>query len=229
MKKQLLLFVSIVALSFGLFAASAAAASTTYVVQQGDSLWKIARQFKVSFSDILAANKSLKNVHLIYPNQKITLPSGAGTSTSTSSGSDNIAQGNSSAIAGSVAGIEAEVLRLVNAERAKEGLKALTMSDKLVNLAEMKAQDMAQKNYFSHTSPTYGTPFEMLQKYGVSYRSAGENIAAGQATAEAVMRDWLNSSGHRANIMNANYTEIGVGYYKGGSYGTEWVQLFIGN
>ena len=68
----------------------------------------------------------------------------------------------------------------------------------------------------------------MLQKYGVSYRSAGENIAAGQTTAEAVMQDWMNSSGHRANILNSSYTEIGVGYFAGGNYRTEWVQLFIG-
>lgn len=226
--KKLLLILPSVALAFGIFTLSAAAASQTYVVQKGDSLYKIAQQFKVSFADILGANKNLKNPSLIYPNQKIILPSGAGTSTSTASGSDRIPQGNASAIAGSVEAKENAVLQLVNKERAKQGLKPLTMSTKLIDLAEMKARDMAEKNYFSHTSPTYGTPFQMLQKYGVTYRAAGENIAAGQKTAEAVMRDWLNSSGHRANIMNPNFTEIGVGYFAGGSYGSEWVQLFIG-
>lgn len=227
MKKIIALYVSTVALVFCLNVSPSAAASHTYIVQKGDSLYKISQQFKISFADIMKANKSLKNPDLIYPYQKIILPS-AGTTTSTHSGSDNIAQGNASAIAGSVEAKENAVLQLVNAERAKHGLKALTMSTKLIDLAEMKAADMANKNYFSHTSPTYGTPFEMLQKYGVSYRAAGENIAAGQKTAEAVMNDWMNSSGHRANILNANYTEIGVGYYAGGSYGSEWVQLFIG-
>jgi uncharacterized protein YkwD len=85
---------------------------------------------------------------------------------------------------------------------------------------------MRDRNYFDHTSPTYGSPFEMLQHFGVSYTAAGENIAAGQKNAEAVMRDWLNSSGHRANILNREYKELGVGYVTGGSYGTYWVQLF---
>ena len=96
----------------------------------------------------------------------------------------------------------------------------------LTSIANTKAQDMADKNYFSHTSPTYGSPFDMLKQFGVSYSYAGENIAAGQTSAEQVMNDWMNSSGHRANILNANYTQLGVGYVKGGSYGTEWVQLF---
>lgn len=69
----------------------------------------------------------------------------------------------------------------------------------------------------------------MMQKYGIHYKSAGENIAAGQRTPDEVMQAWMNSSGHRANILNAKYTELGVGYYKGGSYGVYWVQEFIGN
>ena len=87
---------------------------------------------------------------------------------------------------------------------------------------------MSVNRYFDHRSPTYGTPFEMLQKFGVSYKSAGENIAAGQKTPEQVMESWMNSSGHRANILNKSYTELGVGFYSGGSYDTYWVQLFIG-
>ena len=87
---------------------------------------------------------------------------------------------------------------------------------------------MAVNRYFSHQSPTYGSPFDMLKKFGVSYRSAGENIAAGQRTPQEVMNAWMNSSGHRANILNKNYTELGVGYYKGGSYGHYWVQTFVG-
>lgn len=227
MKKQLALYVFLVTLVFGF--ASQSSASTIYTVQKGDSLWTIAKQFKVSFKDILHENRKLADVHMIFPNQKIVLPNGStGTGTTEHSESDNIAQGNSSAIAGSVDAKEEAVVRLVNQERAKQGLQPLTLSSKLTDLAEMKAEDMASKNYFSHTSPTYGTPFQMLQQYGVSYKSAGENIAAGQKSAEEVMKAWMNSSGHRANILNSSYTEIGVGYYGGGSYGTEWVQLFIG-
>lgn len=124
------------------------------------------------------------------------------------------------------AGSEAqEILRLVNAERAKNGLAALTLSDKLCELATLKAEDMAENNYFDHTSPTYGTPFDMLRQFGVSYRSAGENIAAGQRTPEEVMNGWMNSAGHRANILNESYTELGVGVAIG-PRGIYWVQLF---
>lgn len=118
-----------------------------------------------------------------------------------------------------------EVLRLVNDQRAKNGLAALTLSDKLCELAKLKAEDMAANNYFDHTSPTYGTPFDMLKQFGVSYRSAGENIAAGQSTPEKVMQDWMSSAGHRANILSASYTELGVGVAVG-PRGTYWVQLF---
>lgn len=118
-----------------------------------------------------------------------------------------------------------EILRLVNEERAKNGLAALTLSDKLCEIATLKAEDMAENNYFDHTSPTYGTPFDMLRQFGVSYRSAGENIAAGQRTPEEVMNGWMNSSGHRANILSESYTELGVGVAIG-SRGIYWVQLF---
>lgn len=118
-----------------------------------------------------------------------------------------------------------EVLRLVNEQREKNGLAALTLSDKLCELATLKAEDMAANNYFDHTSPTYGTPFDMLKQFGVSYRSAGENIAAGQSTPEKVMQDWMSSAGHRANILSVSYTELGVGVAVG-PRGTYWVQLF---
>ena len=118
-----------------------------------------------------------------------------------------------------------EILRLVNQQRAQNGLAPLTLSDRLCELATLKAEDMAANNYFDHTSPTYGTPFEMMKHFGVSYRSAGENIAAGQRTPEEVMNAWMNSSGHRANILSADYTELGVGLATG-PRGIYWVQLF---
>lgn len=225
--KKLLPFLLLVTLVFGF---STEISAKTITVQKGDSMWKIAQRYNVPFSEVLRLNKAHHvDVNLIHPGDNIYLPEkGTGTSTNQSSATDNIPQGNASAIAGSVEAKENEVLRLVNQERAKHGLKSLTMSTKLIDLAEMKSKDMAEKHYFDHTSPTYGTPFQMLQKYGVSYRAAGENIAAGQRTAEEVMNAWMNSSGHRANILNGSYTEIGVGYYAGGSYGKYWTQLFIG-
>ena len=96
--------------------------------------------------------------------------------------------------------------------------------DALLNkVATEKARDMDVNNYFSHTSPTYGSPFDMMRSFGVKYSYAGENIASGQPTAARVMSDWMNSPGHRANIVNKNFTKIGVGYVNG-----EWVQMFIG-
>lgn len=123
---------------------------------------------------------------------------------------------------------EMQVVELVNQERAKAGLKPLTYDAQLSQVARLKSEDMRDKNYFSHTSPIYGSPFDMMKKYGISYRTAGENIAAGQATPAQVVQAWMNSSGHRANILNSQYTHIGVGYAKGGSYGHYWTQMFIG-
>lgn len=116
-----------------------------------------------------------------------------------------------------------QVVELVNQERAKVGLKALSVDSKLQTMAQDKAIDMFKNNYFDHTSPTYGTPFEMMKTYGISYRAAGENIAKGQSSPAQVMKSWMNSSGHKANILSSNFTAIGVGYQNG-----VWVQDFIG-
>lgn len=121
---------------------------------------------------------------------------------------------------------EQKVVDLVNAERAKVGLKPLTVDLQLAKVARLKAEDMRDNNYFSHESPTYGSFFNMLQKFGITYRTAGENIAAGYRTPEAVVAAWMGSPGHRSNILNPNFTAIGVGHAKGGRYGNYWVQLF---
>ncbi len=120
---------------------------------------------------------------------------------------------------------EKEVVELTNAERAKNGLKALTIDTELSKVARAKSQDMKDRNYFDHTSPTYGSPFDMMKQFGISYSSAGENIAKGQTTPQQVVQAWMNSEGHRANILNASYTHIGVGYVQAGNY---WTQMFIG-
>lgn len=121
---------------------------------------------------------------------------------------------------------EAEaVLALVNRERSAAGLAPLTLDTDLCRVATAKAEDMQKNNYFSHTSPTYGSPFDMMKRFGISYRSAGENIAMGYRTADSVMEGWMNSDGHRANILNPSFTKLGVGYCAEGNY---WVQMFIG-
>lgn len=122
---------------------------------------------------------------------------------------------------------EQQVVDLVNKERAAAGLQALKVNTKLAAVAEKKAEDLRDKNYFDHQSPTYGSPFDMMKQFGISYTSAGENIAKGQKTPEEVMNGWMNSPGHRANILNSSYTEIGVGYVTDSNGTTYWVQHFI--
>ncbi|WP_445489170.1 CAP domain-containing protein [Niallia sp. 03133] len=116
------------------------------------------------------------------------------------------------------------VIKLTNKERQKNGLPSLKAYPELSNVANEKAQDMNEKGYFSHTSPTYGSPFDMIRDAGISYQSAGENIAQGQQTPEEVVNAWMNSEGHRANILDSKFTHIGVGFEKNGY---EWVQMFV--
>ncbi len=118
--------------------------------------------------------------------------------------------------------VEMQVVELVNEYRTSYGLQPLTYSAELSDGARLKSQDMSDNGYFDHNSPTYGTPYQMMKSLGISYQSAGENIAKGYRTAEAVVTAWMNSEGHRANILNANYTEIGVGYEADGNYWTQW-------
>lgn len=123
---------------------------------------------------------------------------------------------------GSASSLERQVAALVNQERAAYGLPALTLSMQLCDGARLKSQDMQKNRYFDHNSPTYGTPFEMMRSLGITYAAAGENIAMGFSTAEAVVNAWMNSPGHRANILSENYTHIGVGYVASGGYWTQW-------
>ncbi len=178
------------------------ASSTTHTVVSGDTMWKIAVKYEVGVSEIKNINPHIVNPDLIYPGQIINIPT-----------ADS-----------KVSSYESEVIRLVNEIRAQNGFKTLTADWELSRVARFKSQDMKDNKYFSHTSPVYGSPFEMIKNFGISYRSAGENIARGQATPQAVVNAWMNSSGHRANILNSSYTKIGVGYVSEGNY---WTQMFI--
>ena len=182
----------------------AQAAGLTHTVTKGDTMWKLAVRYQAGTSEIIQANPQVSNPDLIYPGQVLNIPQ----------------------ISQSVLSYESEVIRLVNEVRRENGLKALTANWELSRVARYKSQDMLNKGYFSHTSPTYGTPFQMIKAFGLSFRTAGENIARGYPTPQAVVNGWMNSSGHRANILNASYTRIGVGYVAQGNY---WTQMFIGS
>ncbi len=201
MKKIAVLAVS--ALLSAALTVSASAAGLTHTVVPGDTMWKLAVKYQVGTSEIISANPQVANPNLIYPGQVLNIPQ----------------------VQDSVLSYESEVIRLVNEIRVQNGLKALTANWELSRVARYKSEDMVKNKYFSHTSPTYGTPFQMMRSFGLSYRTAGENIAYGQRTPAAVVDAWMNSSGHRANILNASYTQIGVGYCAAGNY---WTQMFIG-
>ena len=198
MKKKILLVLIILSVCI-----VEVSAQTTYTVKSGDSIWKIAVKYETGVSEILAKNPQVKNPSLIYPGQKLTIPDQS-----------------------SVKALEAEVIRLVNIERSKKGLQTLKADWEISRVARYKSQDMINKKYFSHTSPTYGSPFKMLETFGIRFSSAGENIAYGQQTPAAVMNSWMNSSGHRANILSPSYTHIGVGLAKSSSGVYYWSQMF---
>ena len=123
--------------------------------------------------------------------------------------------------------MEEEVLRLVNEERTKRGLGALKRASDLDALARAHSADMINRHFFDHNNPDGQSPFDRMRAAGISYRAAAENIASGQRSAEAVMNAWMNSSGHRANILNATYTEIGIGAVKSSGGTIYWTQEFV--
>lgn len=112
---------------------------------------------------------------------------------------------------------EQKAVNLLNADRAAKGLPALKVNPKLVVLARDYAQDMIKRNFFSHYNPEGQSPFDRMSRYGIGYRYAGENLAINSSVAEAE-KAFMNSPGHRANILNSNYTEVGIGVkYQGSS------------
>lgn len=176
-----------------------------HVVQPNDTVWKISQQYHVTIEELLKLNPNLAGDATIYPQQTIAIPS-----------NENLAD------------YEKQVLQLTNQKRQEAGLAPCAGTDSNLNRsAKAKSQDMANNNYFSHDSPTYGDPFAMMRNFGVQYQSAGENIAMGQPTPQEVVTAWMNSPGHRKNIMNGSFTHLGIGYVlqNGRAY---WTQQFIG-
>ncbi|THF84657.1 CAP domain-containing protein [Cohnella fermenti] len=117
-----------------------------------------------------------------------------------------------------------QVLALVNLERERAGLAPLRAERRLGEMASVKAEEMDSRNYFSHRSPTFGSPFEMMTAFGIRYRVAGETIAQGQDRPAEVVEQWMASPQHRANLLSAEFAETGIGYYNG-----KWVQEFAGD
>lgn len=230
------------------------AADQVYTVKSGDTLSRIAGYYSVTISQILAANPAIKNPALIYVGQKITIPSSKFVEYTVRSGdtfygiaakyqismtelkraNPNIT--NISMIyvgqkilipdTNSLTSYEQQVIDLVNRERSNRGLGLLKYDSQLGYVARLKSQDMINNNYFSHTSPTYGSPFNMMERFGLRFSAAGENIAYGQRTAQEVMNSWMNSAGHKANILSATYTHIGVGVAKASNGTLYWTQEF---
>lgn len=175
-----------------------------YTVKAGDTLWSISVKYNTEIAQIRKYNPQLANTDNIRVGQVLTIPT-----------------------MDSYNALENEVVRLVNVQRSWNGLAPLVINADLSRIARLKSQDMINKRYFSHYSPTYGSPFEMMHAFGIKFYSAGENIAMGQTTASSVMNSWMNSTGHRANILNVNFKEIGVGAARDSSGRLYWTQMFI--
>jgi uncharacterized protein YkwD/stress response protein SCP2 len=127
---------------------------------------------------------------------------------------------------GGAAGVLGEVVDRTNAERARHGLRALTVDQRLAAAAQAHSADMVRRAFFAHESPDGRQVWDRAVAAGYAYRKVAENIAAGQRTAEEVVRGWMGSPGHRANILDGDLTQIGVGRADGGSYGVYWTQVF---
>ncbi len=167
---------------------------------------------------------SKKYVKAIYPSTS----SSGNTSSGTTGGSTSTGNsGTSGTQTSSMNSDEKEVFDLINKQRTNNGLPALKNDSEVQRIARIKAQDMVDNNYFSHNSPTYGSPFDMMKSFKVSYKTAGENIAANSSNSSAVTA-WMNSSGHKANILNSSFNYTGIGVVSSPRYGKMYVQMFIG-
>ncbi|MDD2504743.1 MAG: LysM peptidoglycan-binding domain-containing protein [Bacilli bacterium] len=197
--------------------------ANNYVVKKGDTMWNIAKEYGNTLNELKDVNPDIKNPNLIYPEQTINIPD----ITNLKDNTFFTEASSTHELDKDLTQLENEVIELVNTERGKLGIHSLTPSNELSNVARLKSEDFIKNNYFSHNSPIYGSPFDMLRFFGVNFKGASENIASGQKTAKAVVDTWMNSSAHKANILNNNYDEIGVGIAKGPNENLYWTQIFI--
>nr|WP_279588110.1 CAP domain-containing protein [Thalassobacillus devorans] len=171
-----------------------------YHVQPGDTMWKISLRYNLSFRDFVETNRHIEKPEIIYPGDQLLIPS---------------------------KGLTDTVVRLTNKARIQKGIEPLHMDEALQRVAAVKAEDMADDGYFSHQSPTYGSPFEMLRDFKIEFDRASENIASVPFSPEEVVSQWLKHPGHQQNLLNPRMTHIGVGYAEGMNGRGYWVQIFI--
>jgi uncharacterized YkwD family protein len=151
----------------------------------------------------------------------------ASTTSTTAPTTSTVSTNNDTSLTAPLTAQEQQMINLVNQERTSRGLPALTVDIRLVKVARMKSIDMINNNYFSHQSPIYGSPSDLMKAQGISYHAVGENIAGNSSVTNA-HTGLMNSPGHRANILNTSFTKIGIGIVKGGPYGLMISQEFIG-
>ncbi|SEB15098.1 spore coat assembly protein SafA [Thalassobacillus cyri] len=176
------------------------AKTMTYHVKPGDTMWKISLRYDLSLSEFIESNDHIENPEVIYPGDRLRIPSGEITET---------------------------VVELTNQARIQKGIKPLHMDEALERVAAAKAEDMAENSYFSHQSPTYGSPFMMLRDFRIDFERAAENIAVAPYYPEEVVSQWLGHPGHRKNILNTRMTHSGAGYAEGKNGKGYYVQFFI--
>ncbi|MBS4031894.1 MAG: LysM peptidoglycan-binding domain-containing protein [Clostridiales bacterium] len=203
-----------------------------YRIQSGDTLVSISQRFKTTVAELKRLNNLTSDALyagrlLLVPltSQPATAPQPAPAPTPIPAPAP-VAPAPEQNVSG-LTQAEQQMLNLVNYERTSRGLRPLQADMELTRLARLKSQDMINLNYFAHQSPTYGSPFDMMRAAGVTYRTAGENLA-GAPTVERAHTGLMNSPGHRANILNPNFTHIGIGAITGGRYGMMFTQMFVG-
>ena len=202
-------------ITFVVFAVSICAQSV--IDKPGNNLDGTSQRFNFNFNNLNNFNNF--NVNDFYNSNLQNI-----FNATTSGNNTGSVSGNSTLI-----GNEGEVVNLVNNERQKKGLQALTINNDLSNVARTKSQDMANKNYFSHNSPTYGSPFQMMKSFGIKYSTAAENLAysQGQTSVSQIFNGWMNSQGHKKNILNSEFTQTGIGIVKNSQGKVYWTQMFI--
>ncbi|MFO1445776.1 LysM peptidoglycan-binding domain-containing protein [Bacillus sp. Bva_UNVM-123] len=201
MKKRV--FVLIILLSF--ISLHVVFAEETYIVKNGDTFWKIARKYDVKLDSIIKSNSSIENPNVIFPGDKIVIPTDRRN--------------------GMMKQSEKNLFHLINEKRTQLGMKSLIIDSRLSNAARLKSIDMRDKKYVSHNSPTYGDPIVLLKELKISFQFVKESIGAGHRSAEEVLSSMINSTVNLENMMDKNATHIGIGYAEGGLYGHYWTIL----
>jgi uncharacterized YkwD family protein len=216
------------------------ASASSYSVMDNNTLWTILQQNGINLPSLTQSNQQITDLNNIWPDLLKNFPNtytgnipkavpnpttqptvpNPTTQTAVPNPTTQTAVPNTA----TQSAFATQVFNLVNQERSNAGLNTLTNNGPLSAMALVKAKDMYNNNYFDHNSPSYGSPFDMMKSFGIQFTYAGENIAKGQRSPQEVMTSWMNSPGHRQNILNSHFTKIGVAYYNG-----EWVQEFIAN